>query len=154
MTSRLTKMIMRMPQDRLRVKVSGKEKGRTQAMANALARYLLDGRVIVLPIPIKIGQTCYQIFNKRIINVRIKSITYEPTPYYDFVIRFNNAAALYYHKDGSRNEEYSWEAYFTREEAKQKIKEMWETERQAKGESDELRDETGGKRRCQQARGK
>lgn len=132
MIAKLTKMIMQMPQTALRVKVSGKEKGKKQATANALARYLLDGKVIVLPVPIKIGQVCYQIFNKRIIKIKVKSITYEPTPYYDYIIRFNNAAALYYRKDGSKNEEYSWETYLTREEAKAKIAEVWKTDRQNK----------------------
>lgn len=87
----------------------------------SLADHLLANGVVVPPC--KVGQTCYKVWNGEILEVRVVSIGYEPLPAFSYTIRFNSLGVLCLLQDGTRNEDYSWNIYTTREEAEKALKE-------------------------------
>ena len=92
-----------------------------------IADHLLAEGVIVPPV--KVGQTCYRVWQKEIIELKIVSVSYEPTPAPSYLVGFDRIGVLYLMQDGSKNEERSWDDVFlTREEAEKVI-----AEREGKG---------------------
>lgn len=87
-----------------------------------LADYLIAEGVVAPPV--KIGRTCYKVWKKEIIELKIVSITYEPTPAYSYWVSFDKIGELCLMQDGSKNENHSWEDVFlTKEEAKKALAE-------------------------------
>lgn len=78
---------------------------------------------LVLDLPCKVGQVCYKVWHKKILEVKVVSIKYEPLPAFSYTIRFNWLGVLCLSSDGSRNEKYSDDIFFTRKEAEQALKE-------------------------------
>jgi hypothetical protein len=96
------------------------EDGSEEECLEEEARYLLANGVIVPPC--KVGQICYKVYNKKILEVKVVSISYESLPAFHYTIRFNSIGVICLLQDGTRNEELSWDIYLTREEAEAKLK--------------------------------
>lgn len=88
--------------------------------ADDIANDLVDYGAIMPPC--KIGQICYKLWEGKILEVRVVSISYEPLPAFSYTIRFNSLGVLCLLEDGTRNEKYSWDIYLTRGEAEQALK--------------------------------
>ena len=84
------------------------------------ADYLLENGVIVPPV--RIGQTCYKVYNKEITEVKVVSITYEQLPAFSYVIRFNTIGVLCLLPDGTRHELLSSKIFLTKAEAEKHLK--------------------------------
>lgn len=93
----------------------------TQADVEYVADCLLENGVIVPPC--KIGQTCYKVWNRmKVIEVIVVTIMHEALEDFYFTICFDCNGIICLRADGSRNERYCDEIYFTREEAEQALK--------------------------------
>lgn len=95
-------------------------------LLECLADHLLAEGVIVPPV--KVGQTCYKVWNRGILEVKVVSVCYEPLPAFYYTIRFNSLGVLCLMPDGSRNERYCWDIYLTREEAERALNERREND--------------------------
>lgn len=89
-----------------------------------VADHLLAEGVIVPPV--KVGQICYKVYMREILEIRVTSISYEPLPAFAYTIHFNSIGVLCLMKDGTKNEKYSWDIYITREEAEKALAERSE----------------------------
>lgn len=98
------------------------DKCETTITVGELADHLI-GEGVIVP-PVKIGQTCYRVWERELIELKVVSISYEPSPAYSYLIEFDKIGKLCLMKDGSKNEEYSWDDVFlTKEEAEKALAE-------------------------------
>ena len=85
-----------------------------------IAEHLI-GEGVIVP-PVKIGQTCYRVWERELIELKVVSISYKPSPAYYYFIEFDKIGKLCLMEDGSKNEEYSWDDVFlTKEEAEKAL---------------------------------
>lgn len=113
---------MKTCKDCIHFDVCNKQKITNHRISQSVCKHFKD-KSIVLDLPCKVGQTCYKVLDKEILEVKVVSIHYEPLPAFSYTIRFNRLGVLCLLSDGSRNEKYSDDIYLTRKEAEQALKE-------------------------------
>ena len=88
------------------------------AIEQIVDKLLAEG--VIVP-PVKVGQICYKVYMGEILEIKVTSISYEPLPAFAYTIRFNSLGVLCLMADGTRNDQYSWLIFLTREEAERAL---------------------------------
>lgn len=112
--------------DRLSNMIQSAVNGCAKYWADVIADKLIADGVIVPPVPVKVGQTMYKVWNGEILEVKVVKISYEPLPAFSYTIHFNSLGILCLMADGTINRKYSWDIYITREAAEKAIAERRE----------------------------